>query len=144
MKAFLSKFKIVGRRRWIVLSVVAFVVLLGGGATAWATVARDGHRPHPPAVTAAPAVTVGQAADAALAKAPGVVHEVELKGPADKPVWEVEIFGTDGSWHEVTVDASSGTVVDDRTGRGHDDGDDHGGDRDRGRDDDHGRGHHGD
>lgn len=142
-----------GRRRWIVLGVVAFVVLLGGGATAWAATRHDGHKPHPPAVTTAPAVTVGQAADTALASVPGVVHEIELKGTADKPVWKVEIFGTDGSWHEVRVDAVSGGVLSSKAGRDGDDrrGDDrssddrHGsGDSSHDRNDDHGGDHHGD
>lgn len=126
-----------GRKRWIVLGVIALVVL-GGGATAAAALSRDGRHPHPPAITAAPAVTVGQAADAALAEAPGVVHEVELKGPADDPVWEVEIFGADGFWHEVRVDAASGAILADdavKPGEGR------GKDRDHDRDDDR-RGHH--
>ena len=134
-----------GRRRWIVAGGVA-VLVLGGAATATAAVAdrhddRSGsHGRHHDggddgigddgAVPPATAVTLAQAAETAVAEAGGgIVYEIDMDGTRDRPFWDVELYGTDGRWHEVRVDATSGAVTGhevDGTGTGADetDGDD--------------------
>ncbi|MFF2527188.1 PepSY domain-containing protein [Streptomyces liangshanensis] len=52
--------------------------------------------------------TANEAATAALAKYPGAVASVERDDDRGS-VWEVEVLGKDGRWHELRIDAA-GTV----------------------------------
>ncbi|MFJ8918916.1 PepSY domain-containing protein [Streptomyces sp. NPDC102415] len=71
--------------------------------------------------------TVDEAVGAALKAVPGTVTEAELDDDDDhggRTVWELDVYGADKVWHDVTVDAGSGKVLSDRE-------DDDNGDRDR-------------
>ncbi|MEU3558158.1 PepSY domain-containing protein [Streptomyces fragilis] len=68
----------------------------------------DGERAD--AVT--PKTDVRAAVTAALAKAKGVVASAEFDQDGDRPVWEVEVVGEDGTRTEVLVDPDDGTVLD--------------------------------
>ena len=57
-------------------------------------------------------VTADQAIKTASEKVPGTVVEAELEKKHGKTVWEVEVFGADGSVTEVHIDAATGTVID--------------------------------
>ncbi|NEB37097.1 PepSY domain-containing protein [Streptomyces sp. SID14515] len=102
---------------------------------------RDRHAPR------SSAVTLNQAADAALKTAPGAVTSIDLDdddddngGRGDVLRWDVDITGKDGKQHELRVDAKTGKVTvdrdddgddrDDRADDRNDDRDDHGDDRD--------------
>lgn len=68
------------------------------------------------AATAATAQPVSGAADALdRLKAAGYadVRDVEF----DDGLWEAEVRGRDGRWHDVAVDPATGEVMDDRGGR---------------------------
>jgi|SRR5688572_5216919 uncharacterized membrane protein YkoI len=57
-------------------------------------------------------VTAEQAIKTAAENVPGTVVEAELEKKHGKTVWEVEVFGADGSVTEVHIDAATGTVID--------------------------------
>ena len=57
-------------------------------------------------------VTAEQAIKTATEKVPGTVVEAELEKKHGKTVWEVEVFGGDGTVTEVHIDAATGTVID--------------------------------
>ncbi|MFA1543018.1 PepSY domain-containing protein [Actinomadura monticuli] len=131
-----------GRR--LLVTAVAAGVLAGGGTTAAFAVAHadpspsaspsDGrHDGRPEAAEAA--VSIAQAADAALKAVPGTVAEVELEDENGRTVWEVDVLSGSGERRDVTVDAGDGKVLANRA-------DDRGGDR--GRDGDHRGGDDGD
>ncbi|MET8676793.1 PepSY domain-containing protein [Streptomyces sp. NPDC004647] len=94
------------------------------------------------AKTTAARTTAAQAIDAALEAAPGMVASAELDDNDDDtdgndgndgkdgkdakdgtrgPVWEVDVLGADGTWHDVTVDAGNAEVLGSHTDREHDD-----------------------
>ena len=52
-----------------------------------------------------------QAKTTALAKVRGTAGVTELSDENGKPVWDVEVTATDGTMHDVTVDAVTGTIV---------------------------------
>ncbi|WP_103531754.1 PepSY domain-containing protein [Streptomyces sp. SM11] len=86
---------------------------------------RDRHAPR------ASAVTLNQAAAAALKSAPGSVTSIDLDDDDDDDNrrggvlrWDVDITGTDGRQHELRVDAKTGKVTVDRDDDGDDDRDD--------------------
>ena len=56
-------------------------------------------------------VTQSQAEQAAIAKVPGKVVVAELGDENGNVVWQVEVTATDGTSHEVMVDAGNGTVL---------------------------------
>ncbi|MDX3608356.1 PepSY domain-containing protein [Streptomyces sp. FL06-04B] len=105
---------------------------------------RDRHAPR------SSAVTLNEAAAAALKTAPGAVTSIDLDDDGDDDSgsrsdvlrWDVDIAGKDGKQHELRVDARTGKATvdrdddndraDDRNG----DQDDHGDDRDGDGDDD--------
>lgn len=68
---------------------------------------RDDARDDRPAP--AGGVTAAEAVAAALGKTPGTPESVDLDDDGDGH-WEVEILGRDDRQHELTVDASDGTV----------------------------------
>lgn len=57
-------------------------------------------------------ITAEQAIKTAMEKVPGTVVEAELEKKHGKTVWEVEIFGVEGSVTEVHIDAATGAVID--------------------------------
>ncbi|MFG2206135.1 PepSY domain-containing protein [Streptomyces sp. NPDC048638] len=57
-------------------------------------------------------VSAPQAAAAALKAVPGTVSGLDLDRDRPGLVWEADVLGKDGKWHEVTLDAGSGRVLD--------------------------------
>ncbi|CAH9413431.1 PepSY domain-containing protein [Streptomyces globisporus] len=99
---------------------------------------RDDHAPR------SSAVTLNDAAAAALKTAPGTITSIDLDDDDDDDNgsrsdvlrWDVDVAGKDGKQHELRVDAKTGKVAVDRDDDGDDrddradDHDDHGDDRD--------------
>ncbi|MDF2755155.1 MAG: uncharacterized protein K0S94_740 [Nitrospira sp.] len=63
-------------------------------------------------------VTAEQAIKTAGENVPGTVVEAELEKKHGKTVWEVEVFGADGSVTEVHIDAATGNVIDTEVKKG--------------------------
>jgi uncharacterized membrane protein YkoI len=59
----------------------------------------------------APHIDTQQAMRAALARVPGTVEEVEYHPGLTRAMYEVEIVNASGTEYEVTVDGTSGQVV---------------------------------
>ncbi|SEQ70952.1 PepSY domain-containing protein [Streptomyces radiopugnans] len=79
-------------------------------------------------------ITLQEAVAAALKAVPGTAESAELDDDdSDRLVWDVDVLGEDGAWHEVSVDADSADVLE--RGAGSDDGDDAEDDRDDDTDD---------
>lgn len=73
---------------------------------------RNDAREDGPNSTATPAVSRDQAERTALGKVPGGrVGEAELDTENGKPVWEIDVDGTDRVEHEFTIDALDGTIL---------------------------------
>ncbi|MFJ8393778.1 PepSY domain-containing protein [Streptomyces sp. NPDC094144] len=102
-------------QRKIVIAAVTAAVLIGGGAaTAVALADDDGHDSAARNSTAGGTTartTVGEAVTAAVAAVPGTVTEAELDEEDGRLVWELDVYGSDRSWHDVTVDPGSGKVT---------------------------------
>ncbi|MFJ2703012.1 PepSY domain-containing protein [Streptomyces sp. NPDC087428] len=102
-------------KRKIVIAAVTAAVLVGGGtATAVALAGGESHGPADRSSTASDGsarVTVGDAARAAVGAVPGTVTEAELDDEDGRLVWELEVYGSDKSWHDVTVDPGNGKVL---------------------------------
>ncbi|MEJ8652866.1 PepSY domain-containing protein [Streptomyces sp. MS1.AVA.3] len=66
-------------------------------------------------------VTAPDAAAAALKAVPGTVTALDLD--ADRPglVWDADVLGKDGKWHEITLDAGNGRVLNQHVDRDDDD-----------------------
>ncbi|AWL40630.1 MULTISPECIES: PepSY domain-containing protein [unclassified Streptomyces] len=125
-------------KRTIALAAVAAVLVGGGIATtaAFAHVDNDDRGPDRAPLSAdqhtgstrstGDRVTLDEAVAAALKAVPGTVTEVELDDDdhGARLVWELDVYGTDAVWHDVTVDASSGKVLSTRDDD-HDDRDRH-------------------
>ncbi|MGW4836115.1 PepSY domain-containing protein [Streptomyces globisporus] len=98
---------------------------------------RDDHAPR------SSAVTLNEAAAAALKTAPGTITSIDLDDDDDDGNgsrsnvlrWDVDVAGKDGKQHELRVDAKTGKVTVDRDDHG-DDRDDRNDDRDGDDDDD--------
>ncbi|WP_327680093.1 PepSY domain-containing protein [Streptomyces sp. NBC_00467] len=84
-------------KRKILISAVAVAALVGGGT--YTAVAASADEAAPTSK-----VTVSEAVDAALQKAPGTVESAGTDD--DAGVWEVDVQGKNGDDREVTVDAS--------------------------------------
>ena len=78
--------------------------------------------------TLALALTLSLAAGTAAAQAPAgvddVIRQLNAAGYTevrdlefDDGLWEAEVRGKDGRWHDVAVDGASGELMDDRGGR---------------------------
>ncbi|MEU6615486.1 PepSY domain-containing protein [Streptomyces parvus] len=100
---------------------------------------RDDHAPR------SSAVTLNEAAAAALKTAPGAITSIDLDDDDDDDDngrrgevlrWDVDIAGKDGKQHELRVDAKTGKVTVDRDDDGDDDRDDRADDRNDDRDGD--------
>ncbi|MFD9756919.1 PepSY domain-containing protein [[Kitasatospora] papulosa] len=114
-------------KRNIAVATLTAAVLVGGGLVATAAFADSdsGGKDDRTAAAdrAAGRVGVDGAVAAALKAVPGTVTEAERDEDDDdraRAVWELDVYGSDRVWHDVTVDASSGKVLSDRE----DDGDD--------------------
>ncbi|MFI8433072.1 PepSY domain-containing protein [Streptomyces sp. NPDC079020] len=126
-------------KRNITIAAVTAAVLIGGGAAATMAFADDDNGrgsgstgtsggTAPKTITtgedgaqAAPQderrVSLDEAIAAALKSVPGTVTEAELDDDGDeddRDVWELDVFGADKVWHDVTVDARNSTVLTDR------------------------------
>ncbi|MFD3736487.1 PepSY domain-containing protein [Streptomyces sp. NPDC058629] len=133
-------------KRNVTIAAVTAAVLIGGTAVAFAgggdgdrtparstSADRADTRSYADAETArtddgtkSTRITLDQAVAAALKNVPGTVTEAELDDDDDndgRTVWELDVYGSDKTWHDVTVDATNGKVLKTR-----DDNDD---DRDR-------------
>ncbi|MGR8008234.1 PepSY domain-containing protein [Streptomyces hypolithicus] len=82
-------------KRKLVIATTAAALLVGTGATAFATT--DDAKP------ATQATTLDKATAAAAKSVPGTVAGAELD---DGQVWEVDVYGKDAKWHEVDVNAT--------------------------------------
>ncbi|MFH8408703.1 PepSY domain-containing protein [Streptomyces sp. NPDC018019] len=132
-------------KRNIVIATVAAAALIGGGtATAVALGGDSGEPTASPSASAprssvsvpdddvnedareakAATVSAPQAAAAALKATPGTVTSIDLDEDRPGLVWEVDVLGKDGKWHEVTLDAGNGKVLNQHVE--HEGGDDHG------------------
>ncbi|KOG60429.1 peptidase M4 [Streptomyces griseoflavus] len=69
-------------------------------------------------------VSAPQAAAAALKATPGTVTGIDLDQDRPGLVWEVDVLGKDDKWHEVTLDAGTAKVLNQRVE--HEGDDDHG------------------
>ncbi|MFF1462386.1 PepSY domain-containing protein [Streptomyces sp. NPDC058330] len=112
-------------KRTIAISAVTAAVLVGGGvATAVAFADDDGGKGRDQVTRSADRaeqsratgerVTLDEALAAALKSVPGTVTEAELDDDDDdggRTVWELDVYGTDKAWHDVTVDAGSAKVL---------------------------------
>ncbi|WP_166022015.1 PepSY domain-containing protein [Streptomyces chilikensis] len=113
------------RRRRAALAALVAAALVGGGTAAAVAVAsgddpaatasaraddRDRDDDAEGGEAAAPRTDVRAAVTAALAKAKGVVASAEFDEDGDRPVWEVEVVGKDGTRTEVLVDPDDGTA----------------------------------
>lgn len=102
-------------KRKIVIAAVTAAVLAGGGAaTAVALTDDDSHDRDARSSTASGStarVTVGDAVATAVRTVPGTVTEAELDDENGGLVWEVDVYGSDRAWHDVTVDAGNGKVL---------------------------------
>ncbi|MGW6205485.1 PepSY domain-containing protein [Streptomyces sp. NPDC055089] len=130
-------------KRNIAAATLAAAVLVGGGLVATAAFAdSDSTRRDDRTATAdrtagngtgtsgnragTGLIAVDKAVGAALKAVPGTVTEAELDDDdGSRTVWELDVYGSDKVWHDVTVDASNGTVLSDREDDDHDDRDRH-------------------
>ncbi|MFE2055812.1 PepSY domain-containing protein [Streptomyces sp. NPDC059446] len=116
-------------KRNIAIAAVTAAVLVGGGIATTAAFAdsdgdrADGRASSADARTGSTGSTkegraaVDDAVGAALKAVPGTVTEAELDDDdGSRTVWELDVYGSDKVWHDVTVDAADGTVLSDREG----------------------------
>ncbi|MFB7208393.1 PepSY domain-containing protein [Streptomyces sp. NPDC056255] len=119
-------------KRKIVIAAVTAAVLAGGGAATAVAFADDDSNDREVSSSVASdgtaRVDVKDAVAAAVEAVPGTVTEAELDDEDGGLVWELDLYGSDKVWHDVTVDAGNGKVLAKHTS---DDDDDHGDDRDR-------------
>lgn len=97
------------KRKIAIAAVTAAVLVAGGTATAVAFADDDGRAAGRGAATAR--VSVGDAVSSAVRAVPGTVTEAELDDEDGALVWELDVYGSDKVWHDVTVDAGSGKVL---------------------------------
>ncbi|MFE9853948.1 PepSY domain-containing protein [Streptomyces sp. NPDC005780] len=107
-------------KRKIVIAAVTAAVLVGGG-TATAVAFADDNDSRDAGSGAAARVSAGDAASSAVRAVPGTVTEAELDDEDGAPVWELDVYGSDKVWHDVTVDAGNGKVLGKHTSDDHDD-----------------------
>lgn len=136
-------------KRNIAIATLTAAVLVGGGLAATAAFAdSDGGGADDRKVSAdrsagttgertttegkaegkADRLTLDEAVGAALKAVPGTVTGAELDDDdddRDRTVWELDVFGSDKVWHDVTVDARNGEVLSDREDDDNDDRDRH-------------------
>ncbi|MFD9501372.1 PepSY domain-containing protein [Streptomyces sp. NPDC060035] len=109
-------------QRNIAVIAVTAAVLIGGGAAAAAAFTDNGSsggnssgKHAAPAGATSGVITVDDAVAATLKAVPGRVTEAELDDDDnERLVWELDVYGSDEVWHDVTVDAGSAKVLSDR------------------------------
>ncbi|MFJ1593345.1 PepSY domain-containing protein [Kitasatospora albolonga] len=136
-------------KRNVTIAAVTAAVLIGGTAAATVAFADDDDR-RPATTTQQPTtggkqtdgrdddrspatgtttITLDRAVAAALKSVPGTVTEAELDDDDDdrdgRTVWELDVYGSDKVWHDVTVDATTGKVLKTRQDDDNDDRDRH-------------------
>ncbi|MEU1623582.1 PepSY domain-containing protein [Streptomyces sp. NPDC005722] len=110
------------RRKMLIATAAAVTLLAGAGGVTATALADDDDRQRPVAAAGddrdgadraagSRTVSLTDAIAAARAEAPGTVVSAELDDDRTRTEWEVETLGKDGTWHEVTVDATDGKVV---------------------------------
>ncbi|CAM5512037.1 hypothetical protein GCM10010329_64650 [Streptomyces spiroverticillatus] len=104
-------------KRKSVIAAAIVVVLVGGGTATALSLPSDGG----PAV-AGTAADVNRAVATAASAVPGTVTGADLED--DGREWDVDVYGTDHKWHDVTLDPSGAKVRSDRVDTGNDDRDD--------------------
>ncbi len=109
------------KRKSVIAAAVAVVLVGGGTATALSLPSDDGPASPGTSAQAAPA-DLGRAVATAASAVPGTVTGVDLED--DGRQWDVDVFGKDGKWHDVTLDPSGAKVRNDRVDTD-DDRDDH-------------------
>ncbi|MFI5745379.1 PepSY domain-containing protein [Streptomyces sp. NPDC051644] len=99
----------------IAIAAVTAAVLVGGGAATAVAFADDNSHDRDTRSSAATGSTtrigVQDAASAAVGAVPGTVTEAELDDEDGGRVWELDVYGSDRVWHDVTVDAGNGKVL---------------------------------
>lgn len=121
-------------QRKTVIATLAAVVVLGAGTATAVAVSTDGgtsapaSRQAPQRVGTATGgggsdgadtssgvrVTIEEAVAAARADTSGTVTSAELDDDGPRLVWEVDIHTADGTEHEITVNSTTGAVLDSR------------------------------
>ncbi|GAA0539255.1 MULTISPECIES: PepSY domain-containing protein [Streptomyces] len=98
------------KRNIVIASVTAAALLTGGTAVAVAstTGAPTTHATNASGTTAR--TSFSEAAQIALKAVPGTLGSLDRDHGA-RTTWDAEILGKDGKWHEVTLDASTGKVL---------------------------------
>lgn len=109
-------------KRKIVIAAVTAAVLVGGTAATAVAFADDDGRG---AGSGTARVSAGDAASSAVRAVPGTVTEAELDDEDGALAWELDVYGSDKVWHDVTVDAGNGKVLGKHTSDDHDDRDRH-------------------
>ncbi|MEW2179115.1 PepSY domain-containing protein [Streptomyces sp. NPDC005406] len=109
-------------KRKIVIAAVTAAVLVGGGAATAVAFADDDGRE---ASGGTARVSAQDAASSAVRAVPGTVTEAELDDEDGALVWELDVYGSDKVWHDVTVDAADGEVRGKRASDDNDDRDRH-------------------
>jgi uncharacterized membrane protein YkoI len=111
-------------KRKSVIAAAVVVALVGGGtATALSLPSEAGPKAAPGVSADANRADVNRAVGTAASTVPGTVTGVDLED--DGREWDVDVFGKDGKWHDVTLDPSGVKVRDDHVDTGNDDRDDH-------------------
>ncbi|MFF8368560.1 PepSY domain-containing protein [Streptomyces lydicus] len=126
-------------KRHLVIATAAAAALVAGGTVTAVAVSGDGApagRPDAPTrqadgpgrpgtedarEAAAAKVTTPQAAAAALKAVPGTVTGLDLDRDRPGPVWDADVLGKDGTWHELTLDAGDARVLNQHVEQGDDD-----------------------
>ncbi|MCG0284683.1 PepSY domain-containing protein [Streptomyces sp. PSAA01] len=94
------------KRNIVIASVTAAALLTGGTAVAVAGTQSS----SPAARSTTTGTSFSEAAHTALKAVPGTLDSLDRDHGA-RTTWDAEILGKDGKWHEVTLDASNGKVL---------------------------------
>ncbi|MFI0982334.1 PepSY domain-containing protein [Streptomyces sp. NPDC021093] len=95
--------------RKLVIATAVAVVLVGGGTATALSLPSDGTRASTAAAENS-GTNANKAVDTAASAVPGTVTGLDLEN--DGREWDVDVFGKDSKWHDVTVDPSGSKVVD--------------------------------
>ncbi|GHH53577.1 PepSY domain-containing protein [Streptomyces candidus] len=104
------------KRKTVIAAAVAAALVTGGTATALGLPSDDSA--SGPAATAVTAADATRAAEKAASAVPGTVTGLDLED--DGHEWDVDVFGKDGKWHEVTLDPAGTKVLRDHVETGPD------------------------
>ncbi|WP_326687888.1 MULTISPECIES: PepSY domain-containing protein [unclassified Streptomyces] len=73
-----------------------------------------GSRAHRAEETGTADVSLSRAVEAVHKAAEGDITELDLDTDRNRLVWEADVFGKDGKWHDVKIDATKGKVLKNR------------------------------